>query len=288
MSQNTQQKELMSYDQALAIFSESPKSEQHCAEAEFGYKYMLEAVRMLGKKSRILEVGSGSGLLLSRLGREFPESHFTGLEPMGDGFTYNPVMYEFIDSLPNASIKPVGYEALSSSEKFDLIFLVNVFEHLPDWKDFMKAIKTLLNPDGKCIILCPNYSFPYEPHFRLPIFLNKSLTRSIFRKSILSYEIREDAKGLWKSLNFVKLRHVKASAKMLDLKIDMRKDILAEMVGRLKSDPEFASRQKLLKLPIFLLEKFGLIKLLLTAKIFENFLPYMHLNITHKIQNERQ
>ena len=288
MIQGAPQKNHFSYEAALALFSESSKAEQHCAEAEFGHKYILNAVRGLSIKSRVLEVGSGSGLLLSRLSREFAEIDFTGLEPMGDGFTYKPIMYDFIDGLPNVVIKPVGYESLSSSDKFDLIFLVNVFEHLPDWKDFMKVVKRSLNPGGRCIILCPNYSFPYEPHFRLPIFLNKSLTRGVFGKSILSYERREEAEGLWKSLNFVKLRHVKTKAKSLDLEIDTQKDILADMITRLDSDPEFANRQGLLKLPISFLQKLGVIKFVLNAKVFENWLPYMHLNVTHRLQNKGQ
>jgi len=278
--------EFLPYEAALSLFAESPKAKQHSAEAEFGYKHILEYVRTLPSASQVLEVGSGSGLLLSRLAQVFPKIKFTGLEPVGDGFTYKPVMYDFIESLPNAHIKPVGYEALSSGEKFDFIFLVNVFEHLPDWEDFMEVIQTSLNPNGKCIVLCPNYSFPYEPHFRLPIFLNKSLTQWVFKKSIQSYEKREDAEGLWKSLNFVKLRHVKAKAKMLGLKIETRKDILADMVARLESEPEFASRQGLLKLPIFLMQKLGLIKLILTGKIFENWLPYMHLNVSNEIESK--
>ena len=264
MIEGASQKNHFSYEAALALFSESSKAEQHCAEAEFGHKYILNAVRCLSIKSRVL--------LLSRLSREFTEIDFTGLEPMGDGFTYKPIMYDFIDGVPNVVIKPVGYESLSSSDKFDLIFLVNVFEHLPDWKDFMKVVKRSLNPGGRCIILCPNYSFPCEPHFRLPIFLNKSLTRGVFGKSILSYERREEAEGLWKSLNFVKLRHVKTKAKSLDLEIDTQKDILADMVTRFDSDPEFAYRQGLLKLPITLLQKLGVIKFVLNAEVFENWL----------------
>ncbi len=271
----------LSYHDALMRFRQDDKAKQHYAEAEFGHTYVASVIHDLPKGIKILEVGSGSGLLLSRLAQEFPEKSFTGLEPMGDGFTYKPVMHKFAQSLPNADIRPIGFEDLPLGETFDLIFLVNVFEHLPDWEAFLNMVKTVLTPTGQCIILCPNYSFPYEPHFRLPILINKPVTHAVFRKNINDYETREDSHGLWKSLNFVKLRHVKSKAALLGLHIDARKDILADMILRLESDPEFGKRQSVLKFPIMLAKTLGLIKLIIGTTLFDNWLPYMHLVVRH-------
>lgn len=276
----------LSYQDALIQFQCDKRSNQHLAEAEFGFKYVSETIKALPKGSDVLEVGSGSALLISRLAQDFPDKEFVGLEPMGDGFSYKPVMHRFVDSLPNAMIRPVGFEALGAEEKYDLIFLINVFEHLPDWRAFLHTVQTNLKPDGVCIILCPNYSFPYEPHFRLPIFLNKAVTHLLFKKTITAYEVREEAKGLWTSLNFVKLRHVKTKTKELGLHVQTEKDILTDMVGRLENDPEFLKRQGLLRLPIALMQKLGLLNFIITTKLFENFLPYMHLTVSHYHQSE--
>lgn len=272
----------LSYQDALIQFKGDKRSSQHMAEAEFGFKYVSDAIKALPKGASVLEIGSGSALLISQLAQSFPNKKFIGLEPMGDGFSYVPAMHKFADSLPNACIRPVGFEALKAEEKFDFIFLINVFEHLPDWKLFLDSLKTNLKPDGVCIILCPNYSFPYEPHFRLPIFLNKGVTYLFFKRAIAAYELREEASGLWTSLNFVKLRQVKTKTKDLGLNVQMEKDILEDMMERLESDPEFSKRQGLLKLPILLVQKLGLLNFVLKSSIFENYLPYMHLTVSHR------
>jgi len=282
MSVSTVSTQQLSYQDALAQFKCDKRSSQHMAEAEFGFKYVSDAIKVLPKGSNVLEVGSGSALLISRLAQDFPDKEFIGLEPMGDGFSYEPVMHNFVDNLPNAMIRSIGYEALNVEEKYDLIFLINVFEHLPDWRAFLDAVKTNLKPNGVCIILCPNYSFPYEPHFRIPILFNKALTHSLFKRNVAAYELREEASGLWTSLNFVKLRHVKTKAKQLDLNVKVEKDILMDMVRRLERDSEFLKRQGLLKLPISLMQKLGLLNLILKTALFENFLPYMHLTVSHR------
>ena len=69
-------------------------------------------------------------------------------------------------------------------KKYDIIYSVNVFEHLSNWKLYLKKTNEWLNPEGLNIILCPNYSFPYESHFKIPIIINKKLTYSIFKKKL--------------------------------------------------------------------------------------------------------
>jgi SAM-dependent methyltransferase len=269
----------MIYEDALLSFKQDPKAERHISEADFGYRYMSPAIRDLQDGARILEIGSGSGLLMNRLAHEFPHKEFLGLEPMGDGFSYSQDIHNFVNSLANANIRPVGFEALDPNEKFDLIYLVNVFEHLPDWQNFMHVVKRALRPNGRCIVLCPNYSFPYEPHFRLPILINKSVSFKLFKKKIEAFEEREDSHGLWKSLNFVKLRQVKHTAKKIDMTVQTHKVVLLDMIKRLDTDEEFAKRQGLLAGPVWIAQKTGLLKLVLTGHLFETWLPYMHLTL---------
>ncbi|HFB54797.1 MAG TPA: class I SAM-dependent methyltransferase [Hellea balneolensis] len=269
----------MIYEDALLSFKQYPKAERHISEADFGYRYMSPAIRDLPDGVRILEVGSGSGLLIRRLAQEFPHKEFLGLEPMGDGFSYSQDIHNFVKSLANADIRPVGFEALEPHETFDLIYLVNVFEHFPDWKNFMHIVKRALRPQGRCIILCPNYSFPYEPHFRLPILVNKSVSFKFYKKRIEAFEQREDSHGLWKSLNFVKLRQVKHAAKKIDMTVHTHNVVLMDMIKRLDTDEEFAKRQGLLTWPVMIAQKTGLLKLVLTGRLFETWLPYMHLTL---------
>ena len=126
-------------------------------------------------------------------------------------------------SVTAALLKNIGYEELSSHNKYDLIFCINVFEHLYDWRNFLEKISFLLNENGKLIVLCPNYGFPYESHFRIPVIFNKKITFYIFKKLIRVFENKNDCVGLWDSLNFVKKReimnHLKDSKYSKNLKI---------------------------------------------------------------------
>ena len=79
--------------------------------------------------------------------------------------------------------------------------------------DFLRFVKEHLKENGKCVILCPNYSFPYESHFGVPVIFSKSLTFNIFQRYIKKFEQDNSSNGLWSSLNFVKLKQViKAAA----------------------------------------------------------------------------
>ena len=125
--------------------------------------------------------------------------------------------------------------------------------------------------------MAPNYGFPYESHFGIPIIVNKSLTFSIFKNFITKYEKNTDTEGLWSSLNFVKKREVinfiksNPSIAMLD---DV--SIIDIMIKRLTEDKEFRKRQKLIALISLFFQKNGLLKAL---KFFPMILPYMELEI---------
>ena len=73
-------------------------------------------------------------------------------------------------------IRNLRFEDFKPRKKYDIIYSVNVFEHLLDWKLYIDKTKEWLKPQGVNIILCPNYSFPYESHFKIPILLNKEIT----------------------------------------------------------------------------------------------------------------
>ena len=92
---------------------------------------------------------------------------------------------------------------------FDLIFSFNVFEPLQDQHDYIKRIDNLLSVNGKSVILCPNYDFPYEPHFIIPIIRNKETTFKFFKNKILNHEKKTGEIGLWNGLNFCSKKIIK-------------------------------------------------------------------------------
>ena len=175
-------------------------------------------------------------------------------------------------------ISKCGYEDFKTDKQYDFIFLINVFEHLPDWRDFILFAKRHLKEDGVCLILCPNYSFPYESHFKLPIIWNKRLTYKIFKKRIEKFETEYDCADLWKSLNFVKLRQVRKTTRVQKMRLKVDTSIINDMIERLNNDEEFYQRQKIIANVARLVQKIGLLKLL-NLKIIQNIAPYMKIEV---------
>ena len=251
-------------------------------EALFGFHHIKDYCKKLEGNNKVLEIGSGSGILLNLLSENFKDIIFEGIEPFGDGFS----SLNYLNSLSRengVSIINIGYEELSSDNKYDLIFCINVFEHLYDWRNFLEKISFLLNENGKLIVLCPNYGFPYESHFRIPVIFNKKITYYIFKKLIRVFENKNDCVGLWDSLNFVKKReimnHLKDSKYSKNLKIIDHLLILDFMVNRIINDREFRKRQRLIGTIAIALKRLGLLNIF---KIFPNFIPYMKLEFSRK------
>ena len=257
-----------------------PNKETWIYEALFGYEHVDEFLNHKNSLD-VLEVGCGSGILLSILRRQYPHHRFWGIGPAEGAFSSFKAISVFAEE--KGVVKTTTYQTFRADRKFDVIYLVNVFEHLPDWRDFLTKVEGWLLDNGVCIILCPNYSFPYESHFRLPIIINKSLTHRVFRKHIQTCE-REGpyvSVGMWDSLNFVKMRHVKKHLSRTALTMTARRDILDGLVHRLEGDKEFQNRQKFMGAIARFLKKIGVLKIM-TLKPFENLHPYIKIELRKK------
>lgn len=255
-------------------------AETWISEAEFGFRFISDEVKMLEPGSDVLEVGCGSGLLLAQLSESFSYIECEGIEPFSDGFSALKELNSLVQR-KGVNIHNLKYEEFESKKKFDLIYCINVFEHLNDWRDMLKWASSLLKNCGRIVVLCPNYSFPYESHVRIPIIINKKITHKVFRKTIQAFEANNGIVGLWDSLNFVKKREVKAFTKnnypALNLKLDDDVSIIDYMIDRTLHDDEFKKRQAVIGTIALLLKKSGCLSLL---KCLPNFLPYMKLNFS--------
>ena len=265
------------------LLSQAPGGATYLAEAEFGLSQVAPYIAALPSGSRILEVGSGPCIALSTIARERPDLEVHAIEPMSAGFAH---FRGFIDSihvkLPNMHLFERGYEEFPVEGAWDLIYLVNVFEHLPDWRHFLRFVRERLAFGGKCIVLCPNYGFPYESHFRIPVVLNKGMTYKVFSDRILEFERRKGLSGLYSSLNFVKLADVRRSCRELGMTIQFDISIIRKLVDRLDVEPEFAERQKLIAPFAVLLRKTGLLDVLLSLRLIQNYLPYMQIVLQNR------
>jgi SAM-dependent methyltransferase len=262
------------------IASRLPNSRTVISDALFGYKYIKPYLESL-KEGTVLEVGAGPCILLSHIKSHYPGLKVVGIEPISAGFGKSREAVDLLKAICKLDLFQCGYEDFSSTELFDLIFLVNVFEHLPNWKHFLAFVEQRLKREGKCVVLCPNYGFPYESHFSLPIILNKSATQFLFKKRIAKRELRDGSHGLWESLNFVSLGKISKELGNLNLDMVSHRSILDDQIQRLRYDKEFLKRHRIIAVFARVLS-YVRITNVFRLRFFQRFQPYLFLEFTLK------
>jgi SAM-dependent methyltransferase len=256
-----------------------PKSKTLLAEAAYGIDIIKPYLDVLAPGARVLEVGSGPGILLTHLAQSHAGLNVVGIEPVGAGFATSELFIQRLAEHFSMRLERCGYQQFSSSQSFDLIFLINVFEHLPDWRDFLSFAESNLKIGGRCVIFCPNYGFPYESHFGLPVIGCKRLTGRLFRAKITRHERERNADGLWESLNFVTWAQLRASLAGSKLKPEFDSGFLEYMIGRLRTDPEFRRRQSVIAFAAGMATSSGLMRALRWKRLWR-YHPYMHVTLT--------
>lgn len=210
--------------------------------------YLPEIARVIetmlaGRTSlRCLEIGCGPGLLIHKLQQQFPQHSFEGIEPVGEGFAKTDAPQQRLAAKLGVNITRATYEAFQPAQAYDLIFSVNVIEHVASWRDYLTKTRDMLAPGGATIVLCPNYNFPLESHFILPIVINKTITRKLFRGSIDKLERDLSYHGLWDGLNFIKRTEAARFLAAKNFSYQFDDEIMERMFRRLFTDPAFKSR----------------------------------------------
>jgi len=160
----------------LALF------EIYSNEAVFGRKHIDNDLSQMRTGSRIIEIGAGSLLLSCQLVREGFD--VTALEPVGKGFSHFNQMREVVLECAKTlgccpSILNMPAEELNVSNYFDYAFSINVMEHVSDVECVIRNVGKSLTLGSCYRFTCPNYFFPYEPHFNFLTLISKELTNLI-------------------------------------------------------------------------------------------------------------
>jgi len=234
--------------------------ETYVSEAIFGYQ-IIEPY--LNKESRILECGGGWMLLQSYL--KSRGYNVMALEPLGKGFDFfGTAKSQLLGCLDNQDIKvfEIGIEELDYKiqGQFDLIFSINVLEHVDNLELAFRKMSEVLSENGLMIHHCPNYFIPYEPHFGIPLipFWPQS-TKYFFKNKIQANQ------PLWESLNFITYQKLKKLVDKNSLSIKYQKGILYESFKRLEDkNSEFYKRhnKKFIKSIYWLFKYSGILTLL--------------------------
>lgn len=221
--------------------------ESYAAEAVFARRWLAPHLSRLGPDAKLLEVGAGAMLVSTQLAREGYE--VAALEPIGSGFSalrgLQAVVRGFAQSRGiRFRVLPVGVEELAETECYDLAFSLNVMEHVSDVETALLRVTRALKPEASYAFICPNYLFPYEPHFGVPIVGSKTLTGRLFGRWILGSRRVLDPKGTWESLNWISPPVVNRTCRQLPgIRWRYNRNSFSDALERVTWDAEFASRR---------------------------------------------
>ena len=193
----------------------------------------------LHNTSRILEVGGGIGAVSTAIHRSGLEIY--DLEPIGPAFDFIRHARRAVRKSNAASELPMTVSDLNSADHgtFDLIYSINVLEHVPDPMTALDRMLDVCAPGGTIVIMCPNYAFPFEPHVSRPLIPRRpDLTRHVFRKAA--------KREVWDTLNWVTASQIShwATANKCDLRF--KTDMVSSMIQRMSTDSTFRNRHKFL------------------------------------------
>ena len=219
-------------------------------EAVASREYLETSLIEISEGAEILEVGGGVLALTIQLASE--GYNLTTVEPVGEGFTEIAfIMGIFLDI---ANKEKLEFKLLQSpieecefNRKFDFIFSINVMEHLKDPLSVILLLVQILTPKGKYRFFCPNYDFPYEPHFAKWLFIRRSKSFFLQETRAKSELINDDdAKGLYNSLNFITLDKVIKFSRLKEIKVEPNRDAFFNLLIRATRDQELSGRHGIL------------------------------------------
>lgn len=245
-----------------------PFFEIYAGEARFGASVIESDLQNLSSGSQILEVGAGILLLSCHLQRK--EYAVTAVEPVSREFSFLDRLRKIVmDCAREGGFAPALFtihaEDMEFASNFDYAFSINVMEHVGDVATVLHRVFSAIRPGGLYRFLCPNYLFPYEPHFNMPTLFSKALTKRLFGKHIRSSQSIEDPDRTWTSLNWISVPQVRRVCRNeLGVEPLFDRSVLYRFIQRALRDNEFQKRRGALTLrALQALDKCGMTRLLM-------------------------
>lgn len=173
----------------------------------------------------------------------------TALEPTGEGFLHFDRMRQMVLNTArfqrsSPTILDLPAECLAAVNRFDYAFSVNAMEQVDDVAGVLETVGKSLAVGASYRVTCPNYLFPYEQHFNIPIFFSKRLTGRLIGQEIFGSQRMPDPTGVRKYPNWINAAQVtRYVRRLLGLRLAFNCSMLISTLERIVSDLEFDERR---------------------------------------------
>jgi len=258
MSHNSRDNETMDFLEQLSLEVDPdalPNSLQaawntYLSEAKWGWYLISAEIDGFKDDSKILEIGAGPQILSAQVASKGLK--LTSIEPASQGFSVMESLGEIVRSF--SSNEQISYEFFRTTgenffrqNEFDYAFSINVMEHVSEIDSVLTNVFISLKPGGRYHFICPNYAFPYEPHFNSMTFVNKRLTDALVRPKVVRKSKHHDPLGLWNSLNWISHRSIANwASSQSDCEVVFSRRALKLYITRAIEDEVFQDRHPLL------------------------------------------
>jgi SAM-dependent methyltransferase len=105
----------------------------------------------------MLEIGCGTGFVLSGIASEFPTVNLYGSEIFTEGLAFAS------RRAPNAKLMQMDARHIPFIEEFDVIGAFDVLEHIKEDRVVLEQIASALKPDGILLITVPQHAWLWSP-----------------------------------------------------------------------------------------------------------------------------
>ncbi len=137
-------------DQIYLNSQDNAVSGTRTGEGEFGIQrahLFIEKAGLDAMPARILEIGCNEGHMLAFC-KELGGQQLVGVEPS---------VKKAFSPAPGIDILPGYFDGSTfPAEQFDLVFLIEVFEHIPNPMQFLRDVHRVLAPGGRLAMSMPN------------------------------------------------------------------------------------------------------------------------------------
>ncbi len=119
-------------------------------------EYFIDFMKLKGNE-KILDIGCGSGTFTIKLAKKYPKSRIIGADISEKviGFAKKEIKKR---KIKNVSFIVSGANKIKTNEKFDVVIISHLIEHLENPLGALKEIKSRLKKGGKLFLTTPNYS----------------------------------------------------------------------------------------------------------------------------------